>query len=66
MNVKEYRLKKGYTQEYMANILNISRTSYCKKENGKRGFKVKEILILQKILGTSFEELFQTDKGELN
>ena len=58
MKVKEYREIKGYTQEEIAGKLGINQNSYSRKENGKRGFTVKELLLLEKILGASISELF--------
>lgn len=58
MKVKEYRKKKGYTQKELAEKLGIKQNSYSDKENGKRGFNVKELLLLEKILDASISELF--------
>ena len=35
MNVKEYRIKRGYTQEQIAILLDIKQNTYSNKENGK-------------------------------
>ena len=58
MKVKEYRNKKSYTQEEIAKRLGINQYSYSRKESGKRGFTVKELLLLEKILEASISELF--------
>lgn len=65
MLVKEYRLKKGYTQKQLADILGIKQNSYSDKENGKRGFTVKELLILEKILEASIGDMFKEDREEI-
>ena len=56
--MKEYRKRKGYTQEQVAEKLGIKQNTYSEKENGKRGFNVKELLLLEKILEASISELF--------
>lgn len=58
MKVKEYRKLKGYTQEELAEKLGIKQNTYSEKENGKRGFNVKELLMLEVILEASISELF--------
>lgn len=58
MKVKEYRERLGITQEYMAKRLNITQQAYSRKENGERGFKAVELLLLEDILGATFSELF--------
>ena len=57
MNVKEYRVKKGYTQKQIAMLLNIKQNTYSNKENGKRAFTIDEIKILKELFKVSYEEL---------
>ena len=57
MNIKEYRIKRGYTQEQIAKLLNIKQNSYSNKENGKRAFTIEEIRKLKRILNTTYDEL---------
>lgn len=57
--MKELRVNKGYTQEYMAEKLNIKQSTYCLKENGKRRFNLTEILKLKEILEVNLEELLE-------
>ena len=57
MKVKEYRKSKGYTQQEVAQILQIKQGSYSNKENGKRAFTVKELKLLKDIFSVSYEEL---------
>ena len=57
MNVKEYRVKKGYTQEQIAMLLDIKQNTYSNKENGKRAFTIDEIKILKELFKVSYEEL---------
>ena len=46
------------TQVEIAKMLGIDQNTYSRKENGIRGFTVKELLLLEKILGASIRELF--------
>ena len=57
MNIKEYRIKRGYTQEQIAELLNIKQNTYSNKENGKRTFTIEEIRKLKRILNTTYDEL---------
>lgn len=57
MNVKEYRVKKGYTQEQIAMLLNIKQNTYSNKENGKRAFTIDEIKILKELFEVTYEDL---------
>ena len=57
MNIKEYRVKMGYTQEQIAKLLNIKQNTYSNKENGKRAFTIEEIRKLKRILNTTYDEL---------
>ena len=61
--LKGYRVMAGYTQEEIANLINISTAMYNYCENGKRSFtNEKEALIFdalkQKIPTLTLEELF--------
>jgi DNA-binding helix-turn-helix protein len=57
MKVKEYRLKNGYTQAEIANILNIKQNSYSNKELGKRSFTIEEIKLLKELFKVTYEDL---------
>ena len=58
-NVKHYRKNKKLTQEDIAKLLYIDRSTYAKKEGGKVNFTIEEIFILEKILETSLYDLFK-------
>ena len=57
MKVKEYRLLNGYTQNEIANILNIKQNSYSNKELGKRAFTIEEIKLLKELFKVTYEDL---------
>ncbi len=57
-NIKAERVRFGYNQEYVASKLNISKTTYNLKENGKREFTENEMRILSRLFGKTLDELF--------
>lgn len=61
MKVREYREKLGYSQKEIAEMFGITQQAYSYKEIGQRGFKVNELLQLEKILKVSISEFM----GEL-
>lgn len=58
-NINKIRLEKKFTQEYMADKLNISQAQYCKKEKGSQKFSFEEITKIAKILNTNIKLLLQ-------
>ncbi|MGL4560869.1 MAG: helix-turn-helix domain-containing protein [Brevinema sp.] len=65
MRVKEFREKKGYTQQDIASILGIKQGSYSDKENERRPFTVKELLILEILLDASISDMYKDTKEEI-
>ncbi|MGL5381159.1 helix-turn-helix domain-containing protein [Clostridium sp.] len=65
MRVKEFREKKGYTQQDIAIILGIKQGSYSDKENERRPFTVKELLILEILLDVSISDMYKDTKEEI-
>ena len=57
MNIKEYRVKSGYTQSENRYTYSIKQSSYSRKELGKRAFTTDEIKILKELFKVSYEEL---------
>ena len=66
VKLKEYRENKGYTQQEMADILGITQQAYSNKEVGKRGFNIKELLILQKVLGVNISDIYEDLSKEID
>lgn len=54
----EVRIKKGYTQEQMANKLNIARTTYTGYEKGNVNPSLEVALIIKKILNYKKDDIF--------
>lgn len=54
--IKELRTKRGFSQSFVANKLNLSRPSYTSIENGSRGLTLAEAEKLKDLFGISIEE----------
>ncbi|MEA4918114.1 helix-turn-helix transcriptional regulator [Proteiniphilum sp.] len=52
-NLKEIRLKKGLTQQFIADALNIDLSAVSKLENGIRQLKYNELEIIAHVFGMS-------------
>lgn len=58
--LKIARKKKGYTQEQIADIMGITKSTYCGYETGKRQPDVTKIKQIANILGISGDFLLET------
>ena len=56
--LKQTRLEKGYSQDYMGEQLHMSQIAYHKIENGKTELKVRTIFELAHILEVEDSYLF--------
>lgn len=61
-NIKKYRLKKGFSQEELAELSNLHRTYISAVERGKRSISLKNIEILAKTLSVSIQSLFMFEE----
>lgn len=61
-NIRAFRILHRFTQDEIAKKLNISKTSYNNKENGKTAFTLKEAKKLSEIFNRSIEEIFFADE----
>lgn len=57
MNISRYRNFLGFTQQEMANFLEISKQSYWNKENGRTAFSDKEKVKVKNLLIDYFPEI---------
>ncbi|WP_202707634.1 helix-turn-helix domain-containing protein [Sporosalibacterium faouarense] len=57
--LKSIRIKMGYTQKTLAEKLNMSETSYSKRENGIIIFSVCEVKKLKEILELDDEDILR-------
>lgn len=58
--LKKARLKIGYTQQKVADLMEITKSTYCGYETGKRQPDVAKIKLLANILNTSGDVLLET------
>ena len=58
VRLKELRKEKGYTQEQMANILEIGQSAYAKWENGKCKPNYEKLEKIADFFGVSLDWLF--------
>lgn len=56
-NIRFERLRKGYSQEVMAEMLGISQNAYSKMERGKTKLSISRLQNITHILGVSVEHL---------
>ncbi|MDQ1097704.1 MULTISPECIES: helix-turn-helix domain-containing protein [Chryseobacterium] len=61
-NIRKIRESKGFSQEYMANVLDISQASYARLENEDTKVTVDRLHKIAEILETSIIDFFDTDK----
>jgi transcriptional regulator with XRE-family HTH domain len=56
--IKIIRIEKGYSQDYMADMLNISQNAYHKLEKGHTRIHLEKFIDIAEILEVKFSELF--------
>lgn len=59
--IRELRVKFGYTQNQIAKMLNIDRSTYAYYETGKTRPDVTSLLVLAKIYSVSLDELLEDE-----
>lgn len=57
--IKKLREEFSYSTSFVANYLNISPILYTLKENGKRDFLTKELIILARLYNTSIDYIVE-------
>lgn len=63
--LKEYRLKKGFTQEYVAHVLGITSKAYSKIETGVNGLDVSHIVPVCDLLDIPYLNMYAEIFGKL-
>lgn len=63
--LKEYRLKKGFTQEYVAHVLGITSKAYSKIETGVNGLDVSYIVPVCDLLEIPYLNMYAEIFGKL-
>lgn len=66
LKIKKYRELKNYTQEYMAEKLDISQNTYSKIENGGIKLTVDRLKQISDILETPVEEIINGENQVYN
>ncbi len=61
--IRSIRESKGYSQEYMAEMLNISQSTYACLESGKTAMRVDRLFQILQILQVDFHSLLDIEKG---
>ncbi len=61
-NIRKAREKKGFSQDYMANVLEISQASYARLENEDTKITVERLYKIAEILDSSIIDFFDVDK----
>lgn len=64
--IKQARLKKGYTQEQLGNIIGVSKVSVCCYENGSRTPTMAIFLKLSEALDITVDFMLGNDVTALN
>ncbi len=65
-NIKRERKKYGYTQEDMAQILNMSLSAYRKIEQGQRKLSLEHIISISNFLNIDLPTLFRMQTNEMD
>lgn len=60
--LKQIRLSNGWTQQYVADYLGITKATYSNIETGKRNPSLDLALRIQKMFGVSIENLLENKK----
>ncbi|MGI6006615.1 MAG: helix-turn-helix transcriptional regulator [Ruminococcus sp.] len=58
-NLRFFRKAYGYTQEQLAEVLNIQRQSYCNYENGRRTPSIEILADITELYGITLDMLIQ-------
>ena len=58
IKLKRKRLRSGFTQQMLADAINISLSAYCKKENGINKLTVDEAFKIAELLKCDIKDIF--------
>ncbi|MCI6734568.1 MAG: helix-turn-helix domain-containing protein [Clostridiales bacterium] len=59
MRLKELREENKYTQQYVADILNIRQNTYSQYENEKREIPIRALIVLAKLYDVSVDYILE-------
>lgn len=60
--IRSIRESKGYSQEYMAEMLDVSQSTYACLESGKTAMRVDRLFQILQILQVDFHSLLEVEK----
>ena len=63
--LKQIRLKKNFSQEYVASKIGLSQKAYSKIENNETRLNVETLLLLSEVLETPIAEFFTNSKNPI-
>jgi len=63
--LKKMRLFKGFTQEQIAEYLNMDDSNYSRRENGEVNLNMKQWEILAKVLDVPLSEIYESDENQV-
>ncbi len=66
LRIKKIREYRNYTQQYMADCLELSQNAYCKIENGQTKLTTDRLEAIAKTLDVPFESILSSEKQTLN
>jgi len=66
IKLKQVRESKGYTQQDMADLLNTTTSSYCRKENGVTDMKRRDWESIAKVLKVPLEDIYEDNASLLS
>ena len=61
-NIRKFRELKGYSQEYMANEMELTQASYAKLESNSTKISVERLFTIAKLLETDVADILELDK----
>ncbi len=64
-NIKTIRETKNYSEEYMADKMGISQSTYNRKENGEGDFTLTELINLAGVLEVSVSKIIELDLARI-
>lgn len=59
MRLKELREENKYTQQYVAEVLNIRQNTYSQYENEKREIPIRALIVLAKLYDVSVDYILE-------
>jgi transcriptional regulator with XRE-family HTH domain len=65
LRIRSFREAKGYTQEYMAEMLDICQSTYANLESGKSSLSIERLLEIAAILELDFHQLLVLNGKEI-